>query len=148
MRRRWLAVAAALAVTGAGCSSGDHAAHSDVAEGRLVTMAVTDALRFEPATVDAKAGEKVTFRIANGGSVDHEFVIGDASFQQMHRDQMASASAGAGHGGHAEVGTAVAVPAGQTVNVTVTMPDLAPTYACYVNRHADAGMVGRVAYPS
>ena len=127
------------------CASGGHDAHSDVASGRIVTMTVSDALRFDPSTVTAKAGEKVTFRIANAGKLDHEFVLGDAAFLTMHREQMMT-SQSPGHDAHGTGGTAVDLPAGQTVNVDVTMPATAPTFACYVDRHADAGMTGTVTY--
>lgn len=144
---RATAAVLALVVGLPACGGGGHdTPHSDVASGRVVTMSVTDALRFDPSAVDAKPGEKIRFRIANAGKLAHEFVLGDAAFQQKHRDQMATASAD--HGvGHAEGSVAVDLPPGKTVDIDVTMPTTVPTFACYVDRHADAGMVGTVRYP-
>ena len=142
---RAVATALALVVALPACGGG-HDGHSDVASGRVVTMTVTDALRFEPSSVDAKPGEKIRFRIVNAGKLAHEFVLGDAAFQQMHREQMATGSPDHG-AGHAEGSVAVELPSGKTVYVDVTMPDDVPTFACYVDRHADAGMVGTVRYP-
>ena len=142
------AIGLALVVALPACGGGEHGGgHSDIAGGRIVTMTVSDALRFDPSTVRAKAGEKVTFRIANAGKLAHEFVLGDAAFQAMHREQMMTSQT-PDHGAHAEGAVAEAVPAGQTVDVDVTMPDVAPTFACYVDRHAEAGMVGTVTYAS
>lgn len=121
----------------AGCSSG-----SPPPAARTVTLTASDALRFEPSTVTARAGEKVRFEISNTGAVTHEFAIGDASFHAQH----VAASAGAHQHGGLQGGTVVGVPAGKTATVTFTMPDQPPAFACYVDSHDKAGMKGTVTY--
>ena len=123
----------------AGCSSG-----SDPAAERAVSLSVSDALRFEPSTVTAAAGEKVRFTITNTGAVNHEFAIGDASFHTQHA-AAATASPSHDHGGH-QGGMAVAVPAGKTATVTFTMPAQPPSFACYLDSHDKAGMKGTITY--
>jgi uncharacterized cupredoxin-like copper-binding protein len=49
----------------------------------------TDELRFDPASITVSAGEVVTFVIRNGGKIDHEFVLGDADYQEAHEQDMA-----------------------------------------------------------
>ena len=139
---------AALVLALPACGGGGHDGHGDkTAGGTVVPMTATDALRFDPSTVTAKAGETVTFRIANTGAVTHEFVIGDAAFHDSHRSAAASPG-GSGHGGHGDGkgGAAADLPPGQTVSVTFTMPATAPAFACYVDRHDRAGMTGKVVY--
>lgn len=111
-----------------------------------VEVNATDALRFDPATVRAKAGEKVAFRITNTGKLAHEFAIGDAAFREAHRAAMTSGGSHDPHAGHGAEGEAVDVPAGQTVTLEFTMPKTAPAFACYVDNHAAAGMTGVVVY--
>lgn len=147
MRRSALSLVLVLGLSA--CGGGGHDGHTpsggDAAGGTEVSLSATDTLRFEPATVTARAGQKVTFKVTNTGKVDHEFVIGNAEYHDTHRAE-ASASPGGQHGGHGSGGTSVAVPAGQTASVTFTMPDTAPKFACYVARHDAAGMTGQVVY--
>jgi plastocyanin len=119
---------------------GDDAKTDDAGDAaREVAISATDALKFDPATVTAKAGEQVTFVVTNTGTTDHEFVVGDEDYQHAHDSD----------GGHAHGsgdGAAADVPAGKTVRVSFTMPADAPVYACHVNDHDAAGMTGTVQY--
>lgn len=111
---------------------------------RTVEVKALDTLRFDPATIAAKAGEKVTFRVTNTGAQKHEFVIGDKAFHDVHE---AAANAGGSHGDHAEGGgSAVEVGPGETKTVDYTMPSQPPTFACHIAAHDDAGMTGTVTY--
>lgn len=139
-------LAAVLLLVALPACGGDHDTHGGGAEGRVVTVTATDALRFEPSAVTAKAGEKVTFRISNNGKARHEFVIGDDAYHASHRATMASASPSDGHGHHGDGGSSVDLPPGSSTDLTITMPDAPPRFACYVDRHADAGMTGTVTY--
>ena len=143
MRHR---LAPALLLALAACGGTDSPGSGD--GGRTVSVTADDRLRFTPATVDAKAGERVTFRVTNSGSIKHEFVIGDAEYHESHK--AAAATPGADHGGHAGGGDgeSVDVGPGETKTVTFTMPGSAPAFACYVDRHDQAGMSGRVSYGS
>lgn len=125
----------------AACGSDDKP--TGPASGRVIQVRTSDALRFDPSTVTAKPGEKVTFEITNPGQLNHEFTIGDAAFQDSHVP-----SGGSGHGGHTSgQGASMDVKAGRTVRLEFTMPaDTAPTYACHVNQHDKAGMRGMVTY--
>lgn len=145
-----LLVAAACGGGGDVTSGGDHGAtheptHDEKPAGRVVEMSATDALRFDPSTVTAKAGEKVTFRITNTGKARHEFVIGDDDYHAEHAEDMASGSPSA-HAGHDDGGSSTELPPGSTTEITFTMPDKAPRFACYVDKHNLAGMTGTVTY--
>ena len=148
MRRGLLVLAVPLAL--AGCSGEEHAGHTTTGP-REVAVRTSDALRFDPAQITAKAGEAVVFVVTNPGAVAHEFAIGDAAFHEAHAPTVASAtavpSAAGEHAGHDTLGgTSGAVPPGQTVRITFTMPDEAPTYACHLAGHDKAGMTGQVQY--
>ncbi|MGI8408194.1 MAG: cupredoxin domain-containing protein, partial [Actinomycetota bacterium] len=56
-------------------------AEADSAD-REVEVEMTDALRFEPASIEVDKGETVSFVISNGGKLEHEFVLGDPKFQE------------------------------------------------------------------
>lgn len=122
------------------CGGGDKGS----APARVVEVKALDTLRFDPATIASKPGEVVEFRITNAGAQPHEFVIGDAAYQQAHEGAM---SASPGHHGHGDSGgNAVRVEAGETKTLVFTMPATPPTYACHVASHDDAGMTGTVTY--
>lgn len=154
--KRVLAILPLLAATA--CGGGDagggdaHApGHGDptasgTAAGRVVEMKATDALRFDPSTVASRPGETVTFRITNTGQARHEFVIGDDHYHAEHAKHMGSGSpsAHAGHDGRG--GNATDLPPGSTTEITFTMPGKAPRFACYVDRHNEAGMTGTITY--
>jgi len=111
---------------------------------RVIDVKALDTLRFDPATIGARAGERVTFRVVNTGIAPHEFVIGDTAFHDGH-EAAASASAHAGHAAGGD-GAAVYVVSGETKTVDYTMPAQPPTFACHVDGHDDAGMTGTVTY--
>lgn len=132
---------AVLLVAAAGCGGDDEPTGDTGTPSRQVAISATDALRFDPATITATAGEKITFVITNTGKTDHEFVIGGPDYQAAH-------GSGGGHAHGAGDGASAEVKAGQVARVTFTMPSEAPTYACHVDNHDDAGMTGQVTYGS
>lgn len=138
MRRTALALVLLLAACG---GDGGDGGTGGGAPARTIEVKALGTLKFDPATITAKAGEKVTFRVTNTDAQDHEFVIGDAAYQAGHETA-------AGHGGHADGdgGGAVTVKPGETKTLDYTFPDKAPTYACHLNSHDDAGMTGTVTY--
>ena len=56
---------------------------------QVVEIRMDDGLRFNPATVTARRGEIVTFRVINTGKVMHEFTMGGQDAQDLHEAQMA-----------------------------------------------------------
>ena len=68
--------------------------------------------RFEPDEFRFKAGQEVTFVIFNDDPIDHEFILGDQAVQDGHE-----LGTEAHHG---SIPTEVSVPAGATVETTIT----------------------------
>lgn len=56
---------------------------------RLIVITMDD-FKFEPSALTAKAGETVTLRFINKGTVRHEAVIGDETVQLAHAEMMMS----------------------------------------------------------
>jgi len=46
------------------------------AKPRIISIAVTDLLLFDPTVVAVQQGETITFRITNAGTAEHEFKVG------------------------------------------------------------------------
>lgn len=101
---------------------------------------MTDALRFDPESIEVEKGETVAFVITNVGKLDHEFVLGDPHFQEDH------AAEAAGHGDHEmDEGNSVHVPPGETATLAWTFSQaIEVQYACHVDDHFESGMVGTV----
>jgi uncharacterized cupredoxin-like copper-binding protein len=104
-----------------------------------INIEALDTLRFDPADVTVAAGEPVRFVVTNAGSAMHEFVLGNEKAQKTFAE-------GKDHGGHQgnELPAVTLVP-GQTQEVTVTFDEPGEIlYACHVNNHYEAGMVGTI----
>jgi uncharacterized cupredoxin-like copper-binding protein len=56
---------------------------------RTIEIATLDSFAFEPAELTVTAGETVTFRIVNDGSLVHDFTLGDQATQDEHEAEMA-----------------------------------------------------------
>lgn len=144
----------AVAVVFSGCSGG-HEGHTsmpaedpamegtvpgepaDASEAtRTVEVAALDELRFDPASIEVSPGDVVTFSITNDGRTDHEFVLGDDSYQEAHGD-------GGGH--DMDMGNAVSVAPGETKELTWRFGGSGEVlYGCHEPGHYDGGMVGTV----
>lgn len=144
--RRMPLVLALTALLASACASGaDGRAAKPEAFDREIPVAVTDALRFEPATIRTAAGETVKFVITNSGRVDHEFAIGSPDFLTAMSES--ARGHGGGHSGDLpDGGEVVGVPAGKTATLVFTMPAEAPAFECHVDRHDRAGMTGTITY--
>jgi uncharacterized cupredoxin-like copper-binding protein len=106
---------------------------------RTIEVLATDALRFDPAAITVRAGERVRFVVQNTGTVDHEFYVGDETAQDEHEDEMA------GGGMMHDDPNGVEVPAGQTAELEMTFD--APVellIGCHVPGHWPAGMKARL----
>lgn len=72
--------------------------------------------RFDPATVDVKAGETVTFRIVNTDNTFHEFMIADEKTHEARDKEMAAM--GSEPMAMSDKPNTITVPAGQTEALT------------------------------
>jgi uncharacterized cupredoxin-like copper-binding protein len=103
-----------------------------------IAVTMTDAMRFEPGTIEVAAGEEITFVVTNVGVLPHEFFVGDEDEQVHHAAEMAE---GSGHG-HDDT---LRLEAGETGRLTMTF-DTAETLliGCHEPGHYAAGMVGSI----
>ena len=103
---------------------------------QTLEVEATDRLAFDPAAVEVAAGDTVTFVITNSGKLPHEFVLGDAAYQDQHAEGMSM-----DHGD----GNAVSLAPGKTGKVTWTFVDAGEVlYGCHVDGHYSNGMRGVV----
>lgn len=88
---------------------------------REVTLTATE-MKFEPALVQARPGEKIKFTVVNSGTVDHEFESEEIKFDEL------------------------IVPPGKSRSLVVTMPEKPGEYAflCDADGHHAAGMSGKI----
>ena len=104
---------------------------------RTVQVEAVDQLKFDPAALQVEAGETVTFEVNNAGSIDHEFVLGDAAYQKSHGASMGEMEHADGNGIFLEPGT--------SDSLTWTFDEPGEVlFACHLNGHFEAGMVGRI----
>lgn len=157
---RYLAFLASAALFLGACSSdGDHDAHNSGAgsEGempgvvpgepasasdadRTIDVSASDELSFDPESIEVEAGEVITFSVTNDGNIDHEFVLGDESYQKDHEMAM---SEGMEHG--SEDDSAVPLPPGDTAELTWRFTESGEVqFACHVAGHYEGGMFGTV----
>ena len=113
-----------------------HGADAD----RVIVIQTTDALTFEPADITVAAGETVTFRLSNDGTVVHDFTLGDQATQDEHEAEMSEMNGMA----HNEPNV-VTIPAGETVELTWTFGDGGSILiGCHQPGHYAAGMTGQI----
>lgn len=93
--------------------------------------------QFERSKVTVAAGTPVTFIIANGDPIDHEWIVGDAGVHDRHRTGTEPV--------HGSRPTEVSVAAGATeiTTVTFTRPGTY-LFICHLPGHEAYGMVGRI----
>lgn len=108
---------------------------------RTVQVRATDQMTFEPATVDVRAGEVITFEVENAGQIPHDFTLGDEHAQREHAREMEGMDA---EMAHADPNT-MTLEAGETGSITWRVHDAGEVlYGCHQPGHHDAGMVGSV----
>lgn len=114
------------------------AADASEADMEIVVLA-SDELKFDPDTIDVKAGDVVTFVVRNEGEADHEFILGDEAYQEAHEKDM---EAGDEMG---DTGNAVTVAGGETKELTWKFTETGSVlFGCHEPGHYDAGMVGTI----
>jgi uncharacterized cupredoxin-like copper-binding protein len=153
MTHRSTSIALLLALSAAlpsAMAAGAHAGgHDDTAIGepgqannatRSVQIDMSDAMRFSPASIDAKQGETIRFIVRNAGKLKHELVLGTAKALKAHNDLMKK---------HPEMEHAdpnmVTVAPGQTGEVVWRFTKAGKVdFACLQPGHFEAGMKGLV----
>ena len=124
-----------------GGDSGDSDASAGVGEpadavdsDRSVEVEALDTLRFDPSDLEVSVGETITFSVTNAGDLEHEFVIGS------EEDSMAAHQGSMGHGEGSLV-----LDGGAEDEVTWTFTEAGELdYACYIDGHNEAGMMGTI----
>lgn len=107
---------------------------------RTIEIAALDSLAFEPAELTVTAGETVTFRVVNDGSLVHDFTLGDQAVQDEHEAEMAEME-GMAH----DQPNVVTIPVGETVDLTWTFTEAGTVLiGCHQPGHYAGGMRGQV----
>ena len=112
-----------LVVALAACGGGGGGAPQPASSSSSTFNVTATEFKFEPNTFNAKAGEQLTFKVTNKGTVDHNFVILSADGSQ----ELAKTE----------------IKVGQTATLNYT-PPAAGTYQidCNLPGHKEAGMTG------
>lgn len=107
---------------------------------RTIEIATVDSFSFEPAELTVTAGETVTFRVVNDGSLVHDFTLGDQAAQDEHEAEMAEME-GMAH----DQPNVVTIPAGETMELTWTFTDAGMILiGCHQPGHYARGMKGQI----
>ena len=100
------------------------------AKPRIISIAVTDLLLFDPTVVAVQQGETITFLITNAGTAEHEFKVGP---MQDVFDDLPTTPEIAG------------ITPGATKTLTYTFTGTGPyAFACHAPGHFENGMFGFV----
>lgn len=94
---------------------------------------------FEPSAITVPAGVPVTITITNTDPIGHEWIVGDAAIQAIHRVGTELL--------HPSRPTEVVIPALESRRTTVTFEPSPPgsiQYICHLPGHEAYGMVGTV----
>ena len=111
---------------------------------RTVEVDMSDAMRFTPATIQAKQGETIRFVVKNSGKLGHEFVLGTEKDLKAHYEVMKKNP----HMEHAEDNMLTVAP-GQSGELLWRFTRAGTVdFACLQPGHYDAGMKGAVAVAS
>ena len=108
---------------------------------RNVKIDMNDTMRFNPGSLQVKAGETIRFEVKNSGKIQHELVLGTLEELKQHSEMMRK------HPGmeHDEPYMAHVAPGkSETIVWTFNKPGEFH-YGCLVAGHFEAGMQGRLA---
>ena len=129
----------ALVVLVAACGAGSPATLSPTAASTgptVVEVKLTDDLRMGPPALTAKAGQAIHFVVANLGTLEHEFFLGDVAAQKAHGEEMLG-QPGMVHDEPMGIGLMPGMM--KTLDHTFTTPGTLEA-GCHVNDHYAAGM--------
>jgi len=107
---------------------------------RTIEVSMTDALRFEPGTIEVAPGETVQFEVTNDGQSVHEFLIGDEGEQAAFAEEMADD--GMAH--DTDAGVSVEPGATETFEYTFDAGEVDLLAGCHEPGHYDGGMVASI----
>jgi uncharacterized cupredoxin-like copper-binding protein len=150
MRRLFaLTLIATLAVVGAACGDDDEGASGAGADGEVIEIDMVDNA-YAPSEVEVPAGEEVTFRFANTGTLMHEAYIGDDAMQAEHEATMQEQAemgdmGGTSHGSEHGDADVLEVESGEDGDLTYTFDEPGDyVIGCHQPGHYDDGMKMRV----
>jgi uncharacterized cupredoxin-like copper-binding protein len=107
---------------------------------RSVAIHMTDAMRFDPASMAVKQGETLRLRIHNDGKLAHEFVLGTQAEIAEHAEMMRQMPGMVHTDAHS-----VRVAPGQSGEIVWNFSQAGKfLYACLIPGHWEAGMQGSV----
>ncbi|WP_034303648.1 plastocyanin/azurin family copper-binding protein [Herbaspirillum sp. RV1423] len=144
-----------LSLTAVASGTGEHAhgaGHDDHASAigkpgnpakvtRTMTVDMSDAMRFTPATINVKRGETVKFIVKNSGKIKHEMVLGTMQELKEHAEVMRKNP----EMEHADENQ-VSVDPGKTGEIVWQFTKAGTfDFACLQPGHFEAGMKGTVA---
>ena len=152
-------VAAALAASIALADAGHNSNIGEPGEAAQVDRTITvelDEMKYDPETIEVKAGETIRFELLNVGRVVHEFNIGTAETWNGHADEMQTmmregmmTARSLNHDRMMEAGmmhddaNSALLELGESAEVIWTFPEGGEIgFACNVPGHREAGMVG------
>ena len=137
----WLVVAG---LVSAGCTTGEAPTAPGATSGQRTLRIDLQNFRFDPAVVDVRLGQEITFVAVNPTDLPHELFIASPAGQEAHHALHASATSGSE--GELDVGaTGVYVPARGTAQFTYRFEAAGELQmGCHLVGHWEAGMVGLV----
>ena len=107
---------------------------------RTVQIVMSDAMRFNPSSIEARQGETVRFVVKNSGQLKHELVLGTATELAEHAELMKKFP----EMEHADANMVTVAP-GKTGEVIWRFTKAGTVdFACLQPGHFDAGMKGAV----
>lgn len=107
---------------------------------RTVDVKMTDAMRFEPASIAVKKGETIRFVVSNDGKLKHEMVLGTTSELKEHAAMMQKMT----NMEHADP-NAVELEAGKKGELVWHFTKAGTfDFACLQPGHFEAGMKGKI----
>jgi uncharacterized cupredoxin-like copper-binding protein len=153
---------AVVVLIGAACGDDDATAQDDGI--RTIEIELTD-FQFSPDLAAVSTGQTVEFIVTNHGALEHEFRVTtqhgiDEHIAGGHQEHMDDDDMGdmddddLGDMDDDDMGDLgdmpmLVIPPGETMTLTVTMPDDPTTYTrfvCLIPGHYEAGMVGEIVY--
>ncbi len=107
---------------------------------RVISIDMSDTMRFFPSELRAKRGDTVRFELRNSGELHHEMVIGSMDDLKKHAALMKR------NGGvhHADKNAVHAAPGEKASMVWQFTKPGEFYYGCLVPGHFDAGMIGTI----